>query len=37
MNGRKFDAWDYLYRSDRTGDRFDGNKTEEIPPALSAG
>lgn len=25
MNGRKFDAWDYPYRSDRTGDRFDGN------------
>ncbi|MDR2913946.1 MAG: sulfatase-like hydrolase/transferase [Tannerella sp.] len=25
MDGRKFDAWDYPYRSDRTGDRFDGN------------
>ena len=23
--GRKFDAWDYPYRSDRTGDPFDGN------------
>ena len=25
MQGRVFDAWDYPYRSDRTGDRFDGN------------
>lgn len=25
MEGRHFDAWDYPYRSDRTGDRFDGN------------
>ena len=25
MDGKKFDAWDYPYRSDRTGDRFDGN------------
>ncbi len=25
MDGRKFDAWDYPYRSDRAGDRFDGN------------
>lgn len=25
MNGRKFDAWDYPYRSELTGDCFDGN------------
>lgn len=25
MQGRPFDAWDYPYRSDRTGDLFDGN------------
>lgn len=25
MNGKKFDAWDYPYRSNLTGDRFDGN------------
>lgn len=25
MNGRKFDAWDYPYRSELSGDRFDGN------------
>lgn len=25
MKGRKFDAWDYPYRSELTGDRFDGN------------
>lgn len=25
MDGRKFDAWDYPYRSELSGDRFDGN------------
>lgn len=25
MDGRLFDAWDYPYNSERTGDRFDGN------------
>lgn len=25
MDGRPFDAWDYPYTSERTGDRFDGN------------
>ncbi len=25
MEGRRFDAWDYPYTSERTGDRFDGN------------